>query len=1012
MEPFLSQVARHYYTTVPVSKYVFVFPNRRSLSFFRHYLSQMVKDMSLNIDSPSNSGHARPLVVPAMYTYGDFMYAAAGASPSDRITLLLKLFECYREVGGAGNNDSLDEFIFWGDVILKDFDDVDKSLVDPKALFTNVTEFRDMEDTTYSYMTPQQIEAVKTFVRHFKQNGQMKVEPGEEGVKGSFLQIWQILHPLYLKFRESLMEEGVFYSGMIFRDLAERVSPKDTSSESIVDILGTAFPSAKKFVFVGLNDIDKCGRTVLKKMQSAGIAEFCWDYCSWMIKDGGNKSSRFMKDNLSDFRPAFEAKGGDADPEINVVAVPSGIGQTKYIPEIFRRISPDISSVGSLTGGKDCAIVLPDDKLLMPLLNTIPEEIKDINVTMGVPMSSSAIYSLMKDIVGLQFHMRNGKEGKMFYHRQVWNILKSPVMTAVIAYDSENGDESILDRIRRIKDEKRYYIPSSWFSGSPLLEAIFRPVVEDITVADDSQIRALEEYILSAVMYIAPRLPENLSTEKEYCRRFWACVMRLREKSLPIRPTTFSSLLERLLEGESVAFEGEPLKGLQIMGPLETRALDFSNLIILSCNEGVFPGRGASPSFIPPALRVGFSLPTYEDEDAVWAYNFYRMIQRPKKVWLLYDTRTEKMLPGEESRFIKQLSYHFRVNIHKYVAEENLLSTQLEDSVPKPPDIAERMKEIKLSATSVENYLYCQAKFYYSVVEKIKAEEDVAETLDSGMLGNVFHATMQALYLGGIATDPAFEMDERNINAHKQDGSLVPLEEITVEYLDSWMKRKDDIRKKVRSLIETELHIPEISGRDLVVEDIIVKYVLQTLKVDKEELSRRGLRSFRIIDLEKRCEWKFMGHTFKGFIDRIDAFGDVVRVVDYKTGKVTDLDVDSSDPEKVVKQLFGDNNLTRPKIAFQLFLYDMFMENLRLATEENLHNAIYGTGKMFSSQPETVKVNPKLISAIKDEKLPQVLTEMNDPSIPYKRVKDEKNCKWCDFRIICGRNPKSDDRDD
>ena len=190
----------------------------------------------------------------------------------------------------------------------------------------------------------------------------------------------------------------------------------------------------------------------------------------------------------------------------------------------------------------------------------------------------------------------------MFYHRQVWNILKSPVMTAVIAYDSENGDESILDRIRRIKDEKRYYIPSSWFSGSPLLEAIFRPVVEDITVADDSQIRALEEYILSAVMYIAPRLPENLSTEKEYCRRFWACVMRLREKSLPIRPTTFSSLLERLLEGESVAFEGEPLKGLQIMGPLETRALDFSNLIILSCNEGVFPGRGASPSFIPPAL--------------------------------------------------------------------------------------------------------------------------------------------------------------------------------------------------------------------------------------------------------------------------------------------------------------------------------------------------------------------------------------------------------------------------
>lgn len=1006
MEPFLSQVAKHYYSSVPLGKYVFVFPNRRSLSFFRHYLAQAVKDMKLNISAAGNGGQARPLIVPKMYTFGDFMYACEGATPSDRITLLLELFDCYREVGGAGGVDSLDEFIFWGDVILKDFDDVDKSLVDPKAIFTNVTEFRDMEDTTYSYMTKEQMEAVRTFVRHFKEGGQMKIDPSGDGIKSSFLQIWEILHPLYLRFREKLLERNLFYSGMIYRDLAERLS-----EESIADVLSTTFPSSEKFVFVGLNDIDKCGKTVLGKMKKAGLAEFCWDYSSEMIRKKGNKSTFFMEDNLAEFGQAFDIDtGGLSVPRIDVIAVPSGIGQVKYIPEIFKKISEDISKVGDLEGGLDCAIVLPDDKLLMPLLNTIPKEIIDINVTMGVPMNSSAIYSLMKDVIDLQFHIRKGKDGKMFYHRPVWNILRSPVVGAVISYDVANGDEKTAAVLERLKTEKRYYVPETWFEGSRLFECIFRPLVEDISLSDPEKISSFCEYLLEVISYIAPRLPENLSTEKEYARRYWGCVMRLREHYLPVRPTTFASLLERLLSTESVAFEGEPLKGLQIMGPLETRSLDFNNLIILSCNEGVFPGKGASPSFIPPALRTGFSLPTYEHDDAVWAYNFYRMIQRPGKVWLLYDTRTEKMLPGEESRFIKQLSYHFGVKLGRYVAQESVMTLKSDDTVEKPADIAERMKKINLSASAIKTYLACQAKFFYSVVERLMDEEEIAETLDSAMLGRVYHGTMQALYLGGKATDPSFSMDSANIEACKKDGSLVPLKRISSSYIDSWLKRKDDIRMKVRSLIQAELNIPEVSGRDLVIEDIIVKYVLQTLKVDKQELSSRGLDSFEIIGLEDRNYWTFKGYHFKGDIDRIDAFGDVLRVVDYKTGKVTKDDNSLTDEtaEKIAENLFKFDAKDRPEISFQMFMYDMFMQDRGIPEGKRLHNAIYGTGTMFTEQPVTQPVSEKFISLVRDKFLPEVLEQMSDPQIPYKRTSQVDSCKYCDFRIICGRTAKKD----
>ena len=955
MIPFLKQVADHYYNIGETDKCCFIFPNRRSLVFFTRHLCQAVKDSDVL---------SRPIVAPEMLTINDFFHKVGGMHSVDRVRLLIELYDCYRECNPKA--ESLDEFIFWGDIILSDFNDVDKYLVDSKQLFANVSDIKKIQDT-YTYLTDTQRKAIEAFVSHFSDlSGRLTVDLDSEDpdVKGKFLMIWNILYDLYELFNTRLREKGMAYEGMVYRQLVQRLK-----TESVEDVFNDVWQGDVKFVFVGLNALNECEKMLLRKLRDAGRAEFCWDYSGKIISDPKNRSSFFMAENVVEFpQAAVWDREGLNVPEINVVSVPSSTGQAKRLPDV-------LNGIGSRTvaGLTECAIVLPDETLLSSVLNSIPDEVEDINVTMGLPMTGSILYSMMSDIAAIQLHTVNKKEKWYFYHKQVWDLFANDLFRKA-------SDEKTLEIISKVKSDAAYYISQDVLSGTPLLDAVFRPVIADQKLQSASQIKDFAEYQKQVLTAVVSSVTEDvgMNLELEYAKEYYKCVNVLKEIDLEVLPVTYVRLLNQLLSAVSVPFRGEPLKGLQIMGPLETRALDFRNLVILSANEGVFPRRNVSSSFVPPELRKGFGLPTYEYQDAVWAYYFYRMISRAEKVWMFTDTRTEGLKSGEESRYIKQLEYHFNIPLNRYVVRfEKMKTAQVEDIV-KTLDDVRKIKETVLSATTVQNYLACPAKFYYGTVKELKAEEEVAESLDYGMFGTVYHETMRSLY----ASD-----------------------RMTAKDIQSWLGREDEIKSKIKELIIDELNLMEVSGRNLVVTDVILKYVMKTLQRDLELLEKEGVDFFEILGREVKVSGEFKGQKFKGFIDRLDSFHPgQVRVVDYKTGKVLDDDEKINDDNAlaIAEDIFAEDIKERPKIALQFFIYDMLVQNHPLARGKQLFNCVYSTARLFKEPPLNVPRNEMFFNAV-SERLENTLKEMYSLEVPFRRTNDEKVCEYCDFKMICGR---------
>lgn len=949
MKPFLRQVAEHYSTAGNIEKTCFIFPNRRSLAFFTKYLADSLR------------GSEKPLFTPKMFTMNDFFFRVSGRRVTDKVNLLLCLYECYRSLYPRA--ESLDEFIFWGDVLLSDFDDVDKYLVNPRDLFANVSDFKSIQDT-YSYLTETQRTAIENFLRHFREAGRLTVDIGSDSpdVKERFLQIWDILYPLYTKFNEALSSRGEAYEGQVYRSLADRIS-----SESAPDVLSEAFPGQDCFVFVGLNALNECEKKVMRRMRDAGMAQFCWDYSSRMIRDRRNKSSFFMSSNVLEFPQACE---WDADaplpaPRINIVSVPSSTGQAKQLPGI-------LAAMGEV--GINTAVVLPDENLLIPVLNSIPEEVRDVNVTMGYPMGGSEFYSLLNDICSMQLHLRR-KDGEwFFYHRQVWAIFSNSIFKLAAGEEGRS-------RMASIKAGAKYYIPAGDLAGIPVFDLVFKAVVSDAKTADVSLIHALEDYQCSVIRGLAQYIREDadMALELEFAKEYYLAVNRLRRMDLPVLPATYFRLLENLIGSASVPFRGEPLKGLQIMGPLETRALDFDNLIIMSCNEGVFPHRSVSSSFIPPELRRGFGLPTYEYQDAVWAYYFYRMIQRASDIWLLYDSRTENMKSGEESRYIKQLELHFGVEIRHCIARSVISESEALGAITKTEEDIDAVRATRLSASALQNYLSCPAKFYYHTVKRLRPDDEVSESLDAGMIGNVFHATMEDLYSGH--------------------------DKVTIDYIQGRMKDRKGICAIIREHVKEQLHTIEVSGRNLIFEEVVLQYVLKVLSRDIEHMRACGVDGFTVHGLELELPWEFHGFRFKGIVDRLDSFiPGTLRVVDYKTGKVEDADIhiDDSNAEDVVEKLFGPENAKRPKIALQLFLYDRFVRSCPEFASKRMVNSIYQTSGLFVNPVEDVPVSEKFC-ALTEDRLAVMLDEIADVSVPFVRTTDADTCKWCDFKMLCGR---------
>ena len=978
MTPFLKQVADHYFNKGQIEDNCFVFPNRRSMVFFRKWLAEAV------------AGTERPMIVPQMLTINDFFARVSGLMTSDRLRLMFCLYDCYSAMNL--NAEPIDEFVFWGDVILADFNDVDKYLVDAEQLFANISDYKQIQDS-FSYLTETQKKAIESFISHFNDlSGRLTVniDTDDPDVKGRFLQIWNILYPLYRDFNKALKSKGMSYEGMAYRTLAERIR-----KEPVEDVLSVEFSGVDKFIFVGLNALNECEKTVLRKLRDASKAEFCWDWSGELIQNTQNRSSVFMSANVLEFPQAVLCDtDGLSIPEINVISASSSIGQAKRLPDILTEIKcPE----------RDCAVVLPDENLLKPVLNSIPYDIHDINVTMGLPMKGSIFYDMMSHVASIQMNAVCRKGGWFIYHKPVWDLFTNDVFRKA-------ADEQTLKMTSEIRKKAGYYIPVEDFHGTQLLDSVFRIVVTDPKSNDHAQISGFSAYLKEVVKSIASRIGDDaeMAVELEYAKEYYKALTMIQDSLSAsgncrgLLPSTFIRLLAQMLGSVSVPFRGEPLKGLQIMGPLEMRALDFRNLVIMSANEGVFPRRNVSSSFIPPELRKGFGLPTYEYQDAIWAYYFYRMISRAERVWMLVDSRTEGLKSGEESRYIKQLEYHFGLPLRRYVVKFSDMRTGELPEIGKTPEDICTIKEKEHSATSFQNYLACPAKFYYSTVKGLRAEEEVAESLDYGTFGTVYHDMMRSLYTSEEAMAPDFFFDYAGENERMLTRKLAT---VSRDYIKDWLGREDDIRSKVKALISGQLKALEVSGRNLVVTDVIVRYVMKTLQRDLELLNEQGRDSFEILGREIKLKSGFHGLKLKGYIDRLDSFSkDQVRVVDYKTGKVLDDDVDIHDgnAEAIADSIFAPDVKDRPKIAFQFFIYDYLLRQQPFVQDKTICNCVYSTSRIFKEGPVTVPLNMKFFDSV-SRHLEEMIDEMCNPDVGFRRTKDEKICSVCDFRTICGR---------
>ena len=946
-----------------IHRLAFVFPNRRAGLFFQKYLSEISE---------------RPLFSPSILTINDLFMQLSGKHPADRIQMLFRLYALYKQ--RSGSSESFDEFVYWGEMLLNDFDDIDKYMVDARMLFRNVSDLKSLDDD-FNYLSPEQIQAIRSFWSSFYPKGD---SPNQQ----HFLELWEILYDLYAGLRTSLAEDGCGYDGMIFREVVEQLE-----KEAMAD-----FPF-DQVVFVGLNALSVSEERLLLALQKKGVADFYWDYVEPWVTDPDNKASFFLERNLRLFPSRMQLAAEEpVQAEIRVMGVPSAIGQAKQVYPILQAWAGEqqLTDESALR----MAIVLPDEHLLVPVLNAIPETIQHINVTMGYPLAGTPVAALMEYILTLQKNVRYIDRVPVFYFRDVLPILNHQYVMAA-------APEEVSQLVKDMTAGNRIYVHASDLNRNELLSILFAPV-QNAGELSDYLIHVLES--LNACLRSHRPEPDDdeavspakgqttADIEQEFIFHYFATVNRMkevmREAEVEMRLDTYFRLLKRMTDLITIPFEGEPLSGLQIMGVLETRALDFDRLIILSMNEGIFPLKKAANSFIPYNLRRGFGLPTYEHQDSVWAYHFYRLIRRARQVTLLYDTRTTGLQTGEVSRFVHQLRYHYQYPLIDELVVYDVASSAV------PPISVEKTAEVEallsdflaggpraLSASAINTYLDCPLKFYFSVVEQIQEEDEITETVERDVFGSILHKVMEELYA-------PFK------------GKLV-----TADLLK--LLRKDQplltgaIARAFAELFFKSPVVRPLEGENFLTGEMIRKYVEKILEQDAR------FTPFHYVESEKKVRAALTLHNgkviqLKGFIDRVDSSDRTLRIVDYKTGSGK-LAFES------VEGLFDKEAKDRPKAVMQVFLYAWMYQQLPEYGGQPIQPAIYYLRTLFQGSFDPVvqqtrgrgkadKVDAfQTFSFDFEESLRQCLDEIFNPDLPFTQTATGKACAYCPFRGLCGK---------
>lgn len=955
METFLKQVAHDLYnkTEGNFTKVAIVFPNKRASLFFNEYLAQESD---------------RPIWSPTYVSISELFRQSSDLSIADPIKLVCDLYKVFQKA--TGSKETLDDFYFWGEMLIADFDDADKNMADTHALFSNLKDLNELMDN-YDFLEEGQKEALSQFFHNFSINQVTEL-------KQRFISMWNVLGDIYTEYKALLESQSIAYEGMLYRQVIEQLDVE-------------ALPY-NKYIFVGFNVLNKVEHTLFKKLNEAGKAMFYWDYDTFYLNKTPHEAGEFIRCNLRDFPSELPASFFDnlnQPKEVTFIESPTENGQVRYLPQWIRE---------NLTSQeKETAVVLCNEALLQPVLHALPDNVKHINITMGFPLSQTPAYSFVNALMELHTSGYNPNNGRYLF-AEVISVLKHPY-TRQLSPEAEKLEQTLT------RDNRFYPLPSE-LKQDNVLELLFTPRRNNLDLCSMLS-EALKEVAVIYQQQAASHSDAFDQLYRESLFKTYTLVNRfhtlIESKELNVQAGTFQRLLTRVMSSSSIPFHGEPAIGMQVMGVLETRNLDFRHLIMLSVNEGQLPKAGGDSSFIPYNLRKAFGMTTIDHKIAVYAYYFYRLMQRAEKVTLVYNTATDGINRGELSRFMLQ----FLIEWGYPVLRKQLEAAQSpQDSTPiiieKTPDVMERMKSVfdirnnpkaLISPSALNCYLDCPLKFYYKYVALLSAPDEVTADIDSAKFGSIFHYAAEHIY--------------KDLTAHGKLISKENLETLLKDEVRLQTYVDNGFKELFFNLPQNEQ--PEYNGIQLINSAVIVKYIQQLLRNDLRYAPFTFVGSEQRIfeNIEICTSTGDIQSRIGGIIDRIDSKGESLRIVDYKTGG------DADTPANVQSLFIPDKK--RSNYVFQTFLYaSIVCKKLREKNDSRLvapallyiHRAASENYSPVIQMGEPRKPKEPVDNFAQyegdfRENLKTLLEDIFNPDISFTQTEIEDKCAYCDFKALC-----------
>ena len=927
MMAFLDKIAERLLQKFPenMEKVAVVLPSKRAVVFLKHYLSQKID---------------KPIFLPEFYSIEEFTEKLSGLQVLDNISLQFKLYQTYL-THPPKKLESFDDFLKWSNVLLHDFNEIDRNLVEAESIYTNLRNVKELESWNVEDWSLS--------------------ETNLTDMQTDYISFFEGMLKWYNDFNQKLIQDNTAYQGLAYRKAAEQISNVEIKWE--------------KVWFVGLNALTKSEQEIVDYLKKENVARVFWDADKFYYDNKLHEAGGFLREQRAKWSE-IDFKGvGDyfnqPKESFDVIACPKNVTQAKVASEVLK----DFTKVD--LDNSNTAIVLADEALLFPVLHNLPSAIKQLNVTMGSPLKNTTLFAFVEALFKMQIHAEK-YQNNAFYYKDIISVIEHP-------YFSKLADANEVLAFKRfiIKDNIVFVSKSNLATSfkKSKLSNIF-----DIWRKSDDALSCISKLIEDLKL---PLVGVSASIESEVLATFyksWTILNNLlADNNFDIELKTLQIVMQQLVSKEMIPFKGEPLKGVQLMGILESRTLDFKNVIILSVNEGKLPKGKSVNSFIPYDMKRYFKLPTYAESDAVFSYHFYRLLQRAQNITLIYNSETDDFGSGEKSRFVTQLLTEYKGEI----SEKVFKGAELE--MPKSKEIVIPNigldKELKswaekgVSPSAINKYNNCSLQFYYHYLAKIRVDDEVDEYADASTLGSAIHKALEDNYPLGILT-------EQYVKDHTQ----AILNDIKAYFIEELSEQGMKEGKNYLSLQIAHKLTKDFLNLEIKLLQEANSKNKQIKIVGKEE----ELKHFVNID---GIDFNLIGNA-----DRVDFEGDLLRIIDYKTGKVESKEVEFSEYHELVDS-------SKKAKAFQLLMYAYLYLKMNpnyIGLEvvagnfsfKNLKPGLITVANKTGKQREVIKIDAQVLDEF-EEQLEFVLTKIlnND----FEQTSEVKNCEWCDYKSVCKR---------